>query len=263
MITENRRKTSHSPAGLTGPTANPPGLTAVPPVLNARGIKPRRARHWTGGPIRTMLSNCTYAGRPCYNGKVSPKKKHRSRFHQQGEGRLERPDEALRVISDKVFNAVQAKMKGRKSLRPTGQNCTRKFSRLITCGVCGATFIRRYKAGGEKCAAWTCGTRVRIQESVPQPTLRQRGTARGPYRSHNAACHPGRRSHRPGSRCRGPQTRGGKLWRTPKGSRQHHRHQRRAWSSCRPPIDPDLSGLATKRLLSKQVAEKTAERERL
>ena len=50
----------------------------------------------------------------------------------------------------------------RKSLRPVGQNFTRKFSRLITCGVCGATFIRRLKARDERHAAWACGTRIRI-----------------------------------------------------------------------------------------------------
>ena len=60
------------------------GFKQIARQLNARGVKPRRAKHWTGGSIRTMLSNSTYAGRPAYTGRSSPRRKHRSRFYQGG-----------------------------------------------------------------------------------------------------------------------------------------------------------------------------------
>jgi DNA invertase Pin-like site-specific DNA recombinase len=240
------------------------GFKQIARQLNARGIKPRRAKHWTGGSIRTMLSNSTYAGRPCYNGKVSPKKKHRSRFYQQGEDRLERPDEALRVVSDEVFNAVQAKMKGRKSLRPTGQNRTRKFSRLITCGVCGATFIRRFKARDERHAAWACGTRVRIDKglcsnhhSVSEERFMALidATMRRVIQDTEAIVEEAVAEAR----------------KLAGANRDELRRARDSIAAINVEldrlaarlIDPDLSEPATKRLLSKYVAEKTAERERL
>ncbi|MCK4626282.1 MAG: recombinase family protein [Phycisphaerae bacterium] len=240
------------------------GFKQIARQLNARGIKPRRAKHWTGGSIRTMLSNSTYAGRPCYNGKVSPKKKHYSRFYQQGEDRLERQDETLRVVSDKVFDAAQAKMKGRKSLRPMGQNRTRKFSRLITCGVCGATFIRRYKAGGEKYAAWSCGTRVRIDKQLcsNHHTLNEErlmalidATMQHVTQDTEAIVEEAIAEAR-------------KLAGANRNELRRVRDQIAAIDSdlnrlAQCLTDPDLSEPATKRLLSKQVADKSEERERL
>jgi len=232
--------------------------------LNARGVKPRRAKHWTGGSVRTMLSNSTYAGRPCYNGKVSAKKQHHSRFYQQGQERQERPDEALRIVSDRMFEAVQAKMKGRKSLRPTGQNRTRKFSRLITCGVCGATFIRRFKARDERHAAWTCGTRVRIDNqlcgnhhSVGEERLVALidETVRHVIKDTEAIIQEALAAARKltaGNR--------GELRRVREGITALNTELDRLAARL---IDPDLSEPATKRLLSRQVAEKSAQRERL
>ena len=240
------------------------GFKQIARQLNARGIKPRRAKYWTGGSIRTMLSNSTYAGRPAYIGKVSSKNKHRSRFHQQGEDRLERPDEALRIVSDKVFDAVQAKMKGRKSMRPTGQNRTRKFSRIITCGVCGATFIRRYRAGGEKYAAWSCGTRVRIDRQLCSNyhALNENwlmavidATIRHVARDTDAIVAEAVAEAR-------------KLVGANRSELRRVRNQIATIDTSLNHLaqcltDPDLSEPATKRLLSKQVAEKSEERERL
>jgi len=240
------------------------GFRQIARQLNARGIKPRRAKHWTGGSIRTMLSNSTYAGRPAYNGKVSPKKKHRSRFYQRGEGRQERDDEALQIIPDRIFDAVQAKMKGRKSMRPTGHNRTRKFSRLITCGVCGATFIRRYRAGGEEHASWSCGTRVRIDKelcsndhSVSEERLMALidATVRRVIRDGEAIVEEAVAEAR-------------KLVGANRGELRRIRDQIAAIDAdlsrlAQRLTDPDLSEPATKRLLSKQVAEKSEERERL
>ena len=240
------------------------GFKQIARQLNARGIKPRRAKHWTGGSIRTMLSNSTYAGRPCYNGKVNSKKKHLSRFHRQGENRLERQDEALRVVSNKVFNAVQAKMKGRKSFRPTGQNRTRKFSRLITCGVCGATFIRRYKAGGEEHAAWRCGTRVRIDKQLcsNHHALNEERlmglidtTVRHVIRDAQSIVDEA-------------VAEASKLVGSNRAELRRARDRIAAIDAdldrlAHRLIDPDLTEPATKRLLSKQVAEKSGERERL
>ena len=240
------------------------GFKQIARQLNARGIKPRRAKHWTGGSIRTMLSNSTYAGRPAYNGKVSPSKKHRSRFYQQGQERLERPDETLRIVSNKVFDAVQAKMKGRKSMRPTGQNRTRKFSRLITCGVCGATFIRRYRAGSEERASWACGTRVRIDRklcinhhAVNEERLMALidTTMRHVIRDADSIIDEAIAEAR---KLTG--TNRDELRRVRDGVAAINADLERLAARL---VDPDLSEPATKRLLSKQVAEKTAERERL
>ena len=240
------------------------GFKQVARQLNAQGVKPRRAKYWTGGSIRTMLSNSTYAGHPCYNGKVSSKRKHRSRFHQEGEERLVRSDETLRIVSDKVFGAAKAKMKGRKSLRPTGHNRTRKFSRLITCGVCGATFIRRFKARDERHAAWACGTRNRIDKGlcsnyhrISEEKLVKRidATVQRVILDTEAIVEEAVAEAR----------------KLTKANRTELRRIRDKITAINVEldrlavrlVDPDLSEPATKRLLSKQVAKKTEERDRL
>lgn len=240
------------------------GFRQIALQLNARSIKPRRAKHWTGGSIRTMLSNSTYAGRPCYNGKMSPRRKHRSRFYQQGEERVERSDGTLRIISDEVFDAVQAKMKGRPSLRPTGHNKTRKFSRLISCGVCGATFIRRYRAHYERLATWNCGTRVRIDKDMccNDHAIREDrlvaiidATIRRVIEDSESIIEEALAEAR----------------KLTGAHRDELRRVRDSISAINTEldrlaarlIDPDLSERATKRLLSTQVAEKSAERDRL
>lgn len=240
------------------------GFKQIARQLNSRGIKPRRARYWTGGSVRTMLSNSTYAGRPSYNGKVNPKKKHRSRFYQEGEQRVERTDEGLRVVSDEIFDAVQKKMKGRKSMRPIGQNRTRKFSRLITCGVCGGAFIRRYKAGSQDHATWTCGTRVRIDKKLCS--------------NHHALSEERLMALIDETMRRVVQDTEAIIDEAIAEARKlvgAHREELRRVHDRIAAIDgelgrlaerltdPDLSEPATKRLLSKQVAAKSEERERL
>jgi site-specific DNA recombinase len=240
------------------------GFKQIAKQLNAKGIKPRRAKNWTGGSVRVMLSNTTYAGRPAYNGKLSPRRKHRSRFYQQGEERVERADESLRIVSDEVFDAVQAKMKGRKSLRPTGQNRTRKFSRLITCGVCGATFIRRYSGHAEEHAVWACGTRVRVDKelccnhhSLSEKRLMARidATMRSVIQDGDAIIEEAILEARKLTGANRDELR-----RVRDGIATLNVELDRLAARL---IDPDLAEPATKRLLSRQVADKTAERERL
>jgi DNA invertase Pin-like site-specific DNA recombinase len=240
------------------------GFKQIARQLNARGIKPRKAKHWAGGSIRTMLSNTTYAGRPCYNGDASPRKMHRSRFYQEGEGRAERPDEMLRIVPDEVFDAVQAKMRNRKSFRPIGHNQTRKFSRLITCGVCGATFVRRFKARSEQYAAWACGTRVRVDKQLcaNHHSIREvrlvamiDATMRQVIQDTESIVEEAVAEAR----------------KLVGGNREELRKNRDKIAAidlelnrlAERLMDPDLSEPATKRLLSKQVAEKTEEREQL
>lgn len=128
--------------------------------LNHRGFRPRRARMWFGGSVSSILRNEVYRG-AVWNRRHPSAAGKRRRGEPTDAGEQVRHDESLRIISDETFERVQEKIAQRGSLRPRGRNVTRVFSRLIRCGVCGSTCVRRFSARKEKEARWACGIRVR------------------------------------------------------------------------------------------------------
>jgi site-specific DNA recombinase len=135
--------------------------------LESRGVKPRRAKFWTGGTVRMMLSNPLYVGRPARVATANPIHRYRARACLSEEHLETRVDESLRIVSDETFRQVRDKQRTRKSLRPIGQNATRKFTKLMTCGCCGSTVVRTAR-GMCKDRDWyyTCGLRIRIRRNL-------------------------------------------------------------------------------------------------
>jgi hypothetical protein len=153
---------------------------------------------------------------------------------------------------------------GKAKVRAALLRIEQKLGRLITCGVCGAAFIRRYKAGGEQYAAWSCGTRVRIDRQLcsNHHALNEErlmalidATMRHVIRDTEAIVEEAAAEAR----------------KLVGSNRDELRRVRDSIAAINVEldrlaarlIDPDLSEPATKRLLSKQVAEKTEQRDRL
>lgn len=240
------------------------GFKQIARQLNERGIKPRRAKLWTAGTVRTMLSNSTYAGRPAACGKADPTTQWRRRMDVDDPNRRERYDESLRIVSDEQFDQAQKKLKSRPSARPTGQNRTRRFSKLITCSECGGTFIRRYSAKDEANAQWACGVRVRVDRSRCSNQIYMREAAIVEFIDQGF-----KRLFDDTEAILAEAT--AEAERLAQVNRREAKDLQKRVAALEAELDrlagllmdPDLSDPATKRLLSGQVAAKTEERDRL
>lgn len=151
------------------------GLKAMTRKLNDRGIRSRRKGTWTWTTLRAMLRNTQYVGHRYANRwDVRPNKT------TGGERSIKRPeaewqhyhDEALRIISDAQFAAVQQKHVERS--RPESyryhRGQTQIFTGLVEC-ECGSLMYRHaYKDRNGK-FRWVylhCGNRHR--EGLDQTT---------------------------------------------------------------------------------------------
>lgn len=143
------------------------GFKQIAREFMQRGMRPRRGEYWSGGAIRMILTNTIYAGRPSRMGKASPASQYHGRAYHDVPTRVERKDEELRIVSDRLFNAAQRVKRNRKALRPTGRNQSRRFSQLLTCGCCGYKFVRRLSGRQpDDKAQWACGLRVRLERKL-------------------------------------------------------------------------------------------------
>ncbi len=166
--------------------------------MNVREVPPPRAhtkhrrKGWVMSTIRTILTNEAYVGRWSFKRKEWLKRPgtnnrvYRARERQDVLA-LERPD--LRIISDELWNAVQARRQAVATLYTANDDGTPKgkasgvggvyfpFSGLLVCALCGAPMIiaggstKKYYRCGDYMKRRTCANRTSLREDVVRTAL--------------------------------------------------------------------------------------------
>ena len=131
--------------------------------LNAKGVLPPQAgkrgtRSWSPSAIRDMLHNDRYLGRVVWNRENEAIYRHGTKHREwrpQDEWIIvEKPE--LRIISDELWEAVQARF------RPTGHKRPRSDGKyllagLARCGTCGGPiYVRNTKSGQTIIKGYAC-----------------------------------------------------------------------------------------------------------
>lgn len=139
------------------------GALKIARALNARGVSTKRGCEWTQNAVSRILRNPLYAGR-LVNGRqeVADFLTGRRAEREESEWLVqERPE--LRVVSQELFDRVQAAMENRRAQFCNGgkrQSSRHPFSTLIQCECCGWSFRRleRQTSRGPV-AKWVCSGR--------------------------------------------------------------------------------------------------------
>ena len=157
------------------------GGTKIAKELNLRNIPTQKNRRWAQTQIYDILKNQIYIGRQITHTVVNTDINLDKFVHTEGEiqtvYKSQKPvdednwivtnNEALRIISDELFTAVQAELKKRKELfgqsnRPSSANI---FSNLLYCRNCGKAMRRKKLWGWKKKdgtrkfdVEWVCAT---------------------------------------------------------------------------------------------------------
>ena len=157
--------------------------------LNARGVaspgstwrrKVRRCRGWMQSAVRSILKNPLYAGRQRWNASQYLRDpdtgKDRRRARPESEWKV-RHDESLRLVSDELFDCVQARTrvstKGDARLKSGGKA---KFvlSGLLVCESCGSKYVMGDKTHYCCAGHWSgraCSNTTRVRRDAIEACL--------------------------------------------------------------------------------------------
>lgn len=124
--------------------------------LNERGVpspgstwkrEVRRCQGWVGSAIRVMLRNPLYCGLVRWNVSQFVRDPDSGKYKRRRRAEADwgsHRDEGLRIVSDEVFEQVQARMRshvnGDKRLK-TGGKARYLLSGLMYCEACGANYV--------------------------------------------------------------------------------------------------------------------------
>ncbi|HUU98220.1 MAG TPA: recombinase family protein, partial [Phycisphaerae bacterium] len=140
------------------------GHKQIARALTMRGVKPRRSERWSPGSVRRMLRNELYVG--CRRYRVYEYARRPQRLGGPGCAAESAADDRLRIVDDLTFQAAQRQLADRAKRGMTPRQRLRRFSRLLYCGVCGSTYVRRWATDRPWYVQWGCGGRIRHGRDV-------------------------------------------------------------------------------------------------
>uniref|UniRef100_UPI00272BE804 recombinase family protein n=1 Tax=uncultured Bacteroides sp. TaxID=162156 RepID=UPI00272BE804 len=151
--------------------------------LNAEGYVTRKGHQFKPNSILNILANEKYTGNAILGKTFKPDVLSKHRVKNEGQAPsyyVENSHPA--IISQELFDMVQAEKERRKNLRSTVKTGKGKYSRkyvlsgLLVCANCGAKFRRngRTVASGEFIPTWVCITHQKDQQSCKMRPLKEK-----------------------------------------------------------------------------------------
>ena len=160
---------------------------AIAADLNARRVpspgsewkrNARRRGGWMGSAVRAMLRNERYTGTVHWNTSEwvkDPDTGKRSRRMRPRSEWITHKDEALRIVSDELFERAQRRTRlGGDQRLKSGGKPKYLLSGLLECGVCGSHYImsdpRSYACSGH-IGGHTCTNTIRIRRDIAEAVI--------------------------------------------------------------------------------------------
>jgi DNA invertase Pin-like site-specific DNA recombinase len=136
------------------------GYRSIAERLNREGVPSPRRRGWGVSALHPLLRNPIYRGERIWNRSEWVKDhetSRRRRFERPSDEWLRDQDEALRIVTDELWESVQARLKtpSRQRQSAGGKRGRYVLSGLLQCGVCGSGFwaldrVGVFGCGGRK-----------------------------------------------------------------------------------------------------------------
>ena len=152
-------------------------------ALNAEGYMTRKGNGFKPNSILNILANEKYTGNAILGKTFKPDVLSKHRVKNEGQAPsyyVENSHPA--IISQELFDMVQAEKERRKNLRSTAKTGRGKYSRkyvlsgLLVCTNCGAKFRRngRTVASGEFIPTWVCITHQKDHQACRMRPLKEK-----------------------------------------------------------------------------------------
>lgn len=152
-------------------------------ALNAEGYTTRKGHQFKPNSILNILANEKYTGNAILGKTFKPDVLSKHRVKNEGQAPsyyVENSHPA--IISQELFDMVQAEKERRKNLRSTAKTGRGKYSRkyvlsgLLVCSNCGAKFRRngRTVASGEFIPTWVCITHQKDHQACKMRPLKEK-----------------------------------------------------------------------------------------
>ena len=152
-------------------------------ALNAEGYMTRKGNGFKPNSILNILANEKYTGNAILGKTFKPDVLSKHRVKNEGQAPsyyVENSHPA--IISQELFDMVQAEKERRKNLRSTAKTGRGKYSRkyvlsgLLVCSNCGAKFRRngRTVASGEFIPTWVCITHQKDHQACRMRPLKEK-----------------------------------------------------------------------------------------
>lgn len=152
-------------------------------ALNAEGYMTRKGNGFKPNSILNILANEKYTGNAILGKTFKPDVLSKHRVKNEGQAPsyyVENSHPA--IISQELFDMVQAVKERRKNLRSTAKTGRGKYSRkyvlsgLLVCSNCGAKFRRngRTVASGEFIPTWVCITHQKDHQACKMRPLKEK-----------------------------------------------------------------------------------------
>lgn len=152
-------------------------------ALNAEGYMTRKGNGFKPNSILNILANEKYTGNAILGKTFKPDVLSKHRVKNEGQAPsyyVENSHPA--IISQELFDMVQAEKERRKNLRSTAKTGRGKYSRkyvlsgLLVCSNCGAKFRRngRTVASGEFIPTWVCITHQKDHQACKMRPLKEK-----------------------------------------------------------------------------------------
>lgn len=140
--------------------------TVIAQILTAEGCKTAAGRdRWTAGSVVKILKNEKYVG------DLRQKKTYTPDYltHEKRRNRGEVPmiciqNHHMPIVDRALWEMAQDRLaRNRKQANGSGQSNRYIFSGKIRCGICGGTFVGRFRYAhdGSRSRRWCCGTAAR------------------------------------------------------------------------------------------------------
>lgn len=150
--------------------------------LNDAGVKTKRGCIWQPSAIEGVLTNMKYTGNAILGMTYKPDVLSKSRLKNEGQSPsyyVENSHPA--IVSQELFDMVQAEIQRRKSLRSTVQTGKGKYSSkyvlsgLLVCGECGGKLRRfgRNLKSGEFVPTWVCVTHQKTPDNCKMKPIKE------------------------------------------------------------------------------------------
>lgn len=136
-------------------------------LLNTEGKRTKQGKGWSPSAVLNILANDKYTGNAVMGKTFKPDVLSPRRVKNEGQApSYYMPNSHPAIITQEMFDMVQAEKTRRKSLRSTAKTGKGKYSQkyvlsgLLVCGHCGGKFRRdgRRIPGGERIPIWVCLT---------------------------------------------------------------------------------------------------------
>lgn len=138
------------------------GTHTIARELREEGIKPLRVQEWSNTVILRVLRNEKFCGDLVQKKSITPDYlTHEKKYNHGEEEFVIIRDHHEPIISREMFEEANRILDGR-ALSPEGKakhSNRYPFSGKIKCGVCGRSYVARYKPrqNGSRYKAWRCG----------------------------------------------------------------------------------------------------------